>query len=208
MPRVLVLGTRNKKKLGELVGLLAPHGFELRTLADYPHAIEVQEHGATFAENAALKATVQARHLDAWVLGEDSGLSVDALGGDPGVYSARFSGPDATDEKNNRLLLEKLRDVPLERRTAHYTCHAALSDPTGAIRADVEEHCHGRIRFEPAGSGGFGYDPLFEVVEYGQTFGELPADVKATMSHRAKAMKRLVPIILELVRDRSWKDSP
>jgi XTP/dITP diphosphohydrolase len=129
MPPVLVLGTRNKKKLGELVELLTPHGIELKTLADYPNAVEVEETGATFAENAALKATMQARNLNLWVLGEDSGLSVDALGGEPGVYSARFAGVDATDEKNNDLLLKRLRDVPLEQRTAQYTCHAERFGP-------------------------------------------------------------------------------
>src|SRR5689334_18003951 len=128
MPRTLVLGTRNKKKLGELVALLAPHGFVLRTLDEFPDSLEVDETGTTFAENAALKATLQAKQLDAWVIGEDSGLSVDALGGAPGVYSARFSGLNATDPSNNELLLEKLKAVPLEQRTAHYTCHAALSD--------------------------------------------------------------------------------
>jgi len=205
MPRTLVLGTRNKKKLGELVGLLAPHGFELKTLADYPNAIEVDETGTTFAENASLKAVQQARHLNAWVLGEDSGLSVDALEGAPGVYSARFSGTDATDEKNNLLLLEKLRGVPLEQRTARYTCHAALSDPSGQVHGDVEDYCPGRIRFEPEGTGGFGYDPLFEVVEYGKTFGELPTEVKAKISHRGKAIRRLVPMILRLVESGIWK---
>jgi XTP/dITP diphosphohydrolase len=202
--RILILGTRNRKKLGELIGLLAPHGFELHTLTDYPSAIEVEETGQTFAENAALKAVQQARHLQAWVLGEDSGLSVDALDGAPGVYSARFSGDDATDEKNNDLLLKKLRGVPLEQRTAHYTCHATLSDPAGRIQAEVEDYCPGRIRFERQGNGGFGYHPLFEVVEYGQTLGELPGEVKAEISHRAKAIKRLAPMIVRLVESGAW----
>ena len=206
MPRLLVLGTRNQKKLGELIGLLGPHGIELRTLADYPNSIEVDETGSTFAENAALKAVQQAQRLNAWVLGEDSGLSVDALGGAPGVYSARFSGANATDAKNNELLLAKLQGVPIEKRTAHYTCHATLSDPTGQIHADVEDYCPGRIRFEPLGSGGFGYDPLFEVVEYGRTFGELPNEIKAEISHRAKAIKRLVPLILDLVKSGAWSE--
>ena len=109
----VVLGSRNRKKLGELAELLTPHGFELKTLADFPAAIEVEETGDTFAANARLKATLQASQLKQWVLGEDSGLSVDALGGQPGVRSARFSDPRATDERNNALLLEKLRDVPL-----------------------------------------------------------------------------------------------
>src|SRR5436309_13946257 len=117
MSRLLVLGSRNRKKLGELAELLQPHGLALKTLADFPGAIEVEETGDTFAANARLKATVQARHLKQWVLGEDSGLSVDALGGEPGVRSARFSDPGATDERNNALLLEKLRGLALDKRT-------------------------------------------------------------------------------------------
>src|SRR4029077_17689463 len=114
----------NRKKAGELVDLLGPYGFELKTLADFPNAIEVEETGDTFAANAALKATLQARHLGSWVLGEDSGLAVDALRGAPGVHSSRFSGPGATDATNNSLLLAQLSAVPLQRRTAHYVCHA------------------------------------------------------------------------------------
>ncbi len=206
MARILVLGSRNRKKLGELVGLLSPYGFELRTLADYPQALDIAETGQTFAENAALKARQQARHLNDWVLGEDSGLSVHALQGAPGVYSARFSDPNATDEKNNRLLLERLQSVPLAERGAYYTCHATLSDPQGNIRADAEGKFHGRIRFEPQGSGGFGYDPLFEVEAYGSTFGELPAEVKATLSHRAQAMQQLIPQILQLAANGAWPE--
>ena len=204
MPRLLVLGSHNKKKLGELAELLEPHGFVLKTLADFPSAIEVEESGQTFAENARLKASVQAKHLGQWVLGEDSGLSVDALGGAPGVYSARFSDPGATDVRNNDLLLEKLKNVPLENRTAHYTCYAALSDPQGNVRAESEGICRGRIRFERAGSGGFGYDPLFEIVECHQTFGELAPAVKAVLSHRSRAIRQLVPQLLELVRSGAW----
>jgi XTP/dITP diphosphohydrolase len=204
MSRILVMGTCNRKKLGELLHLLAPLGIELRSLDDFPQSCEVEESGTTFAENAALKAVVQAKHLGQWVLGEDSGLSVDALNGAPGVYSARFSAPDPTDEKNNSLLLERLRDVPLEKRTAHYTCHATLADPQGNIQADVEAYCHGRIRFERVGTGGFGYDPMFEVVEYGKTFGELPVEVKAEISHRAQAMRQLIPQLRSLIESGAW----
>jgi XTP/dITP diphosphohydrolase len=204
MSRSLVLGTRNRKKLGELVELFAPHGLELNCLADFPDAIDVEESGQTFAENAALKATVQARHLRQWVLGEDSGLCVSALGGAPGVYSARFSGPDATDAKNNATLLAKLQDVPLEKRTARYVCHATLSDPSGKIRAEAEDYCRGRILPSESGRGGFGYDPLFEVVEYHQTFGELNPAVKAVLSHRARAIRALVKQMVALVRDGQW----
>jgi XTP/dITP diphosphohydrolase len=198
MARLLVLGSRNRKKLVELEELLAPHGFVLKTLADFPESIEIEETGSTFAENAGLKAVRQARHLKQWILGEDSGLSVEALGGAPGVYSARFSDPGATDERNNALLLEKLRNVPTEKRWAHYTCHATLSDPAGNVRAETEGTCRGRILFVEAGSGGFGYDPLFEIAEYHRTFGELSPAVKRVLSHRSRAIRQLVPHILSL----------
>ena len=198
--RVLVLGTRNRKKAGELVDLLAPHGVILKTLADFPDALEIEESGETFAANAALKATLRARHLKQWVLGEDSGLSVDALGGAPGVYSARFSGEGATDASNNRVLLEKLAKVPPEARTAHYVCHATLSDPAGNIRAEAEDFCRGRILLSESGRGGFGYDPLFEIPEYHKTFGELGPAVKAVLSHRSRAIRAILPKIVALVR--------
>lgn len=206
MSRLLILGTRNRKKLLELTELLAPHGFDLKSLADFPDAIEVDESGDTFAANAALKATVQARHLNQWVLGEDSGLCVDALGGAPGVRSARFSGPKATDAANNAFLLEKLQGVALEQRTAHYVCHATLSDPSGTIRAESEDYCRGRILPAESGRGGFGYDPLFEVVEYHQTFGELSPAVKSVLSHRARAIRAIVRQILVLVRGGRWPE--
>ena len=167
---MLVLGTRNAKKAVELQELLTPFHVELRTLADFPAAIDVVEDGDSFAANATLKATQQARHLSQWVVGEDSGLCVDALDGAPGIYSARYSGPDATDDGNNQFLLEQLAGIPLEQRTAHYVCHITLSDPKGQIQADCEAICRGRIRFQPAGTAGFGYDPLFEIVEYHRTF--------------------------------------
>ena len=168
--RRLVLGTHNRKKGIELLELLEPFGFELRCLAELPHAIEVEETGNTFSSNAQLKATRQAVHLGQWVLGEDSGLCVEALSDAPGVYSARFSGPQATDDENNAKLLRELKDLPSEKRTAYYVCHATLSDPTGKVRAESAGRCYGRIRHEASGSGGFGYDPLFEVVEYHRTF--------------------------------------
>lgn len=205
--RLLILGTHNKKKGRELAELLAPFGFVLRTLAEVADAIEVEETGTTFAENAALKATVQARHLGCWVLGEDSGLAVDALDGAPGVYSARFSGDQATDESNNVKLLQELANVPLDRRSAHYICHAVLSDPLGNARAESEDYCRGRILFEASGSGGFGYDPLFELPEYHRTFGELGGAVKTVISHRSRAMRSIISQIVTLANSGEWHPS-
>ncbi len=193
---LLVLGTHNRKKGREMAELLAPHGIELRTLADYPAAIEVVEDGDTFAANARLKATQQAVHLGEWVLAEDSGLSVDALKGSPGIYSARYAGEQADDEQNNAKLLAELSETPLARRTAHYTCHMTLCDPQGNIRAEAERTCHGVIRTAPAGTGGFGYDPLFEIRELHRTFGELGPAVKRVLSHRARATYTILPQLL------------
>lgn len=200
-PFTLVLGTRNKKKRKELEYLLQPyHEIELRTLDEYPSSVEVEETGTTFAENAALKATEQAQALKQWVLGEDSGISVAALDGDPGVYSARFSGENATDASNNALLLEKLEGVPREQRNAWYTCSMALSDPSGEIKIRCEGFCHGRILTKEVGEAGFGYDPMFEIAEYHKTFGQMGDAVKAILSHRARANRIFVPKLLSLVR--------
>jgi XTP/dITP diphosphohydrolase len=196
---VLVIGTANRKKGRELAELFAPIGLEIKTLADFPAAIHVEETGATFADNAALKATQQAAHLGHWVLADDSGLAVDALGGAPGVFSARFAGPNATDAANNRLLLEQLGAMPIERRTAQFVCHMVLADPSGTIRAESEGVCRGRVLFEPRGNQGFGYDPLFEVGEYHRTFGELGIAVKSCLSHRARAARALIPPLVALV---------
>jgi XTP/dITP diphosphohydrolase len=188
----VILGTRNAKKAEELRELLRPLGIGVRTLAEFPAAPEVVEDGDSFAANAELKARTQSRALHAWVIGEDSGLCVDALGGAPGIYSARYAGPEATDPRNNALLLEQLAGVPDSQRTAHYVCHAALADPTGEIRARSEAICRGRIAHEPRGNHGFGYDPLFEILELHRTFGELGPAVKAVLSHRARALRGLV----------------
>jgi XTP/dITP diphosphohydrolase len=196
----LVLGTRNNKKRKELEYLLRPcSGIQLKTLDGFENAIEVEETGTTFAENAALKASQQAERLGQWVLGEDSGISVAALNGKPGVYSARFAGPEATDEQNNALLLKELSGVPLHQRTAWYTCSMALSDPAGQIHIRCEGHCYGRVLTEQRGTAGFGYDPLFEIAEYHLTFGELGDAVKSVLSHRARANRVFVPKLLQLI---------
>lgn len=200
---ILVLGTTNAGKLRELAELLEPLGIACRSLAGLPDAVDVEETGGSFAENAALKASQQARALRAWVLAEDSGLCVDALGGAPGIYSARFAaahGAGTGDERNNSLLLERLAAVPAADRAAHYACHAALADPQGGITAVSQGICRGLIATAAQGGGGFGYDPLFVVPEYHRTFGELSPAVKAVVSHRARAMRAIIPSLVRLLR--------
>jgi XTP/dITP diphosphohydrolase len=200
---MLVLGTTNHGKLRELLELLEPHGIGCTSLAGFAAAVDVDETGATFAENAELKAISQAVALGRWVLAEDSGLVVPALGGAPGVLSARFSGPaeaadrETIDRRNSALLLERLAGHSGRERSAHYACHAALADPGGRVVAVAAGACHGRIAESPAGSGGFGYDPLFIVSEYHRTFGELPPAVKSVISHRARAMRAMLPLIVQ-----------
>lgn len=198
-PTVLVIGTHNVKKGRELADALRPHGIPVETLADYPTAIEVVEDGQTFADNARLKAVQQAQRLDQWVLADDSGIQVDALQGEPGVYSARYAGPECDDQANNLRLLKELTGLPPERRGAGYYCHVTLADPTGEVRAEATGVCRGRIVDTPRGSNGFGYDPLFELREYHRTFGQLGPAVKEALSHRSRAMRAILPQIIRLL---------
>ncbi|MDO5581400.1 MAG: RdgB/HAM1 family non-canonical purine NTP pyrophosphatase [Planctomycetia bacterium] len=189
---MIVLGSHNRHKGIEMNEILAPLGIQLKTLADFPNAIDVMEDGHSFRENAEKKAVEQARNLNCWVVAEDSGISVPVLNGEPGIYSARFAGPHATDEQNNDLLLKKLGDLPLEKREAYYTCFMVLSDPEGKIQFAGEGKCWGTILYERHGSNGFGYDPLFKVRGYDYTFGELPSDIKSRISHRAQATQLFI----------------
>lgn len=200
-PPEIVLGSRNRKKSLEIAEILAPHEIKLVSITDFPDVAEVVEDGATFAENAAKKAAQPAIILGRWVIGEDSGLVVDALDGRPGVYSARFSGQNATDESNNAKLMSELAGVPPESRSAAYVCTIALADPTGAIRLRAEGRCRGLIITEPHGQNGFGYDPYFLIREYHRTFGELSARVKHRISHRARALAAFIPGIIKLFRE-------
>ncbi len=198
MSHRIVLASRNQKKAGEITVLLAPHGFEVVPVTEYPDVPEVVEDGSSFAENAAKKASEVAIAINQWVIGEDSGLCVDALDGAPGIYSARYSGDNATDEANNDKLLSELDGVNESKRGAGYVCSVALSDPTGQIRVAVEGTCRGRIIGERRGTGGFGYDPLFLIPEYHRTFGELSPTVKHCLSHRARAFVRFIPSLLDV----------
>jgi len=192
----LILGTHNVHKGKELAEMLAPHGVAVATLAKFPEAIVPVEDGKSFAENAQIKAIAQAKHLHQWVLADDSGIAIDALKGAPGIDSAHFAGDARDDEANNRLVLEKLADVPPERRGAKYICHVVLANPTGQVVAEATGFCKGRIVDPPRGANGFGYDPLFEIREYHKTFGELGPAVKRTLSHRSRALRKILPEVL------------
>jgi XTP/dITP diphosphohydrolase len=188
----LVLGTHNQKKCAELRLLLEPLGLKLTSLADCQQPLEVEETGQTFAENAKLKASEQALHLSQWTIGEDSGLCVPFLNNAPGVRSARYSDPGATDERNNEKLLHEMSEASTDQRRAYYVCTIALSDPYGEIQILEEGRCWGRVLTEPRGTGGFGYDPLFEIPEYHRTFAELGSTVKSVLSHRARALTKFI----------------
>ena len=192
----LVLGSRNAKKLREMVDLLGDLGLELTDLSPWPDAPPVEETAGTFVGNATLKAATLAPILGEWVLGEDSGLCVPALGGDPGVDSALYAGTHGDDAANNAKLLREMAHLRGDERNAYYISTAVLADPTGRVVAQVEGKCHGRIVEELRGIGGFGYDPLFLVPEYGKTFGELPPEVKKSMSHRAHALRQLRDVLI------------
>ncbi len=195
----LVLGTRNRKKGAELAQLVAPPWepnhrlarLEIRSLDAHPEVADVVEDAETFEGNARKKASEVARTLGLWVLADDSGLAVDALGGAPGVYSARYAGEPSDDSANNRKLLEALEAVSDEARGAAFLCCLALADPSGEVRLEARGACRGRIIRELRGPGGFGYDPLFLIPEYHKTFGELGSLAKHQLSHRARAFAGL-----------------
>jgi XTP/dITP diphosphohydrolase len=185
MKTELIVATRNAGKLSEIRSILADLPVALRGPGSLP---EVDETGATFAENATLKVRAAVAHSGCWALADDSGLEVDALHGQPGVYSARYGGEQArSDADRNMLLLEALDAVADELRTARFRAAIAVAAPDGRLWV-CEGICDGVILREPRGSGGFGYDPLFFLPAYGQTMAELPPAIKNTISHRARAL--------------------
>lgn len=188
-PYTVLVSTRNAHKLVEIRQILGP-SFELLDLSSVPALGEVEETGTTFEENAALKALAASAHFGGWVLADDSGLEVDALGGAPGVRSARFSGEGATDITNRALLLEKLATVPADQRSARFRCVIALARG-GQVLAHFSGAVEGAIIQSEKGDGGFGYDPLFVPEGFGETFAELGAETKNRLSHRGRALAAL-----------------
>ena len=184
----LVIATLNRGKGRELLALLGDLPYEVTLLADVPDAALPEETGTTYRENALIKARAAARATGALSLGDDSGIEVDALGGAPGLYSARFGGPGLDDAGRYTLLLERLRGVPAVRRTARFRCVIALVEPGGPERV-VEGVVEGVVADAPRGTGGFGYDPVFFYPPLARTFGELPIDAKHRVDHRGAAAR-------------------
>lgn len=190
----LVVATDNKGKLREIAGALDVLKFRVVSYREYPPVPTIEEDGATFRDNALKKARIVARHTRRLTIADDSGLEVDALQGRPGVHSARFAGATATDQENNRKLLDSLDAVPPEERGAAFRCVIAVVDPDGR-EAVVEGACRGVIEVNERGSGGFGYDPLFVIPELGKTLAELPLSLKNRVSHRGKALDALKEVL-------------
>ncbi len=198
----VLLATRNARKGREMARLLGslPDGAAVKTLVDFPECPAVEEDGATFRENALIKARAAVRHAgQGWVaVADDSGLSVACLGGEPGVRSARYCGRHGDDPANNRLLLANLAGVPEFLRGARFVTAVAV------VAADGREHvaegeCHGVIGYRPRGEGGFGYDSVFVRPELGKTFAEVAADVKDRLSHRGRAFPKVRRVLLEML---------
>jgi XTP/dITP diphosphohydrolase len=189
--RRLLLATRNRNKVIEMQHALDGAGWQVVALSDIADASEVKEDGATFRENAVKKARSAARASGLWTLAEDSGLEIDALGGEPGVKSARYAGEGAGDADRIRKVLDRLTSVPAEQRTARFHCVMCLIDAAGN-ESCFEGRCEGRVADKARGTAGFGYDPIFIPDGYDRTFAELGLGVKSGISHRARAMQQVI----------------
>lgn len=196
MPKLL-LATTNEGKAGEYRHLFRGLPLELVTPDDIGIEMAVEEDRAGYEENARLKATAYARASGLMTLADDSGVEVDALGGEPGVRSARAAGENARDEDRIRHLLQRLKNVPWERRTARFRCVVAVATPQGEVEL-CQGECHGVIAFEPRGECGFGYDPVFYLPELGKTMAELPLEIKNQVSHRGRAGRQAYRILERL----------
>ena len=187
-PTPLFLATRNRHKTHEIQTMLG-EGVSVRDATEVPELPEIEETGKSFEENARLKAEGISQHVSGWVLADDSGLEVDALTGEPGIYSARYAGPNCTDLQNTQLVLEKMKAIPSEQRTARFRCVLAVARD-GKTIATFDGTVEGILTTEIQGEGGFGYDPIFIPEGYEKSFGELPSELKNSMSHRARALEQ------------------
>lgn len=191
----LIVASRNKGKVSEIIELLEGLPFKITSLSDYPNVPDVVEDGKTYQANALKKATEVARATGKMAMADDSGIEVKALNNAPGIYSARFAGKSATEKDKNRKLFEMLKGVPMSKRQARYRCVIALADEKGRLLGTVQGTCSGHITTEEKGKNGFGFDPLFFLKRYGKTFGELDPSIKAKISHRARALQKFKALL-------------
>jgi len=196
----LLIATSNVHKIRELRTMLKAFKFDLLSLHDFPHYVPPEETGETFRENAILKAVHAAKTLGLYAIADDSGLVVPALGGAPGIYSARFAGTKATDKENRKKLLSAMQDLQDASRQAYFECWLAVASPQGLEKC-VQGTVEGMILDQELGSSGFGYDALFIKHEYSQTFAQLKEEVKNQISHRRKALDKLRPYLETLVHE-------
>lgn len=195
----LIIASTNLHKIRELRSLLKEFKtLDLFSLKDFPSYTPPEETGSSFEENAKLKALHAAKTLNCNVIADDSGLIVPALNGEPGIYSARYAGPEASDTENREKLIQKLKNISEDKRLGFYECCLVLATPEG-IKKSVSALCEGLLLCEPKGSLGFGYDSLFMKHDYRKTFAEIDEDTKHRISHRRKAFDKLIPSIYSLV---------
>lgn len=195
----LLIATKNKGKVVELEKLFAGLPIALKSLNDFPNALDVEETSKTFAENAALKARSYSQQTELWSLADDSGLEVDALNGAPGVFSARYAGEMASDRENIEKLLQEIKDTGNQNRVARFVCAMAVADDAGEIKFAAEGFCDGIIIGEPRGANGFGYDPIFVPDGFTETFAELDASVKQKISHRGRAAGEIIQYLRDFI---------
>lgn len=191
----IVVATKNVGKVRELKELLADVPLQLKSLNEFPKVFEPEETGATFAENAVIKARSYALQTKSWCLADDSGLEVEALNGAPGIFSARYAGENASDPERVTKLLNELNETRDEKRFARFVCAIAISDELGEIKFLTEGICEGKIALSPSGTNGFGYDPIFVPAGFEQTFGELSGETKRKISHRAQATAKIIAFL-------------
>jgi XTP/dITP diphosphohydrolase len=195
----LLIATGNPGKVNELRPLLVGVPLTLLSLNQISLLADIEETGSTFEENAVLKAAGYARRSGIWALADDSGLEVEGLGGRPGVHSARYGGSETGFDEKIKLLLAEIAETGDAERRARFVCSAALADPEGMVRFAAEGICAGTIAAEPRGTGGFGYDPVFVPDGFDRTFGELPAAIKQQISHRGRAIAKIIPFLRDFL---------
>ena len=198
----VLFATTNEGKLREIRQILEGTGITVRSLKDAGIDVDVEENGTTFLENAIIKAKAYRPYTDEVILADDSGLVIDCLGGEPGIYSARYMGRDTSYAEKNLNLIERVGDREGSERSARFTCAIAASFPDGRILT-ANEHMEGQIAYKPAGCGGFGYDPIFFLPEYGCTSAELTAEQKNSISHRGKALRKMCDLLVNETPGRS-----